>query len=124
MSTLKKYDKLLKFMYDEFNRGKNASGSGEYIQVLIQDFEGRSQDNRIGNAYDKIGAVRYLVENGLIDALDNQGNRITRTKDAFSYGRMQPTIKGQKYLQQKRMGVANAVASVLGTFFGKFTKSI
>jgi len=124
VSTLKKYDKLLKFMYDEFDRGNNASGHGEYIQVLIRHFESNSQDNRIGNAYDQIGAVHYLVENGLIDASDNYGNKITMPMTAFHIGRMQPTEKGREYLQQKRIGVANAVASVLGTFFGKFTKSI
>jgi hypothetical protein len=124
VSTLKKYDRLLKFMYDEFNRGENASGYGEYIQVLIQRFERSSQDNRIGNAHDQIGAVRYLVNKGLIDAVDVRGNRITIPQTAYLYGRMQPTIKGQEYLQQKRIGLANAVASVLGTFFGKFIKSI
>jgi len=124
MSTLKKYDKLLKFMYDEFNRGKNASGRGELIQVLISHFESRSEDNRLGNAYAKEGAVRHFVKNGLIAAVDVQGNRITRVRDAFLHGRMQPTIEGQKYLQEKRIGAANAIASISGTFFGKFIKSI
>ncbi len=124
MSTSKKYDELLKFMYDEFNSGKNASGHGEYIQVLISHFQSKSEDNRLGNVYDQEGAVRHFIRNGLIAAVDVQGNIITRARDAYLHGRMQPTIKGQKYLQEKRMGVANAVASVLGTFFGKFIKSI
>lgn len=124
MSTLKKYDKLLKFMYDEFNRGKNASGHGQYIQVLISHFESMSEDNRLGNAYAKEGPVRHFLKNKLIAAVDVHGNRITRARDAYLHGRMQPTIKGQKYLQEKQMGVANAVASVSGTFFGKFIKSI
>jgi hypothetical protein len=37
---------------------------------------------------------------------------------------MQPTAKGEDYIQQKRLGHANAVASVLGTFVGKVAKSI
>jgi hypothetical protein len=124
MSTLEKYDNLLKFMYDEFNEGRNASGHGEHIQVLISHFESRSEDNRLGNVYAKEGAVRHFIRNGLIAAVDVQGSIITRARDAYRYGRMQPTTKGQKYLQEKRMGVANAVASVSGTFFGKFIKSI
>ena len=124
MSTLKTYNKLLKFMYDEFNRGRNASGMGEYIQVLIQHFERSSRGGRIGNAYDQMGAVRHFVDNGLIDAVDSKGNRITRARDAYLYGRMQPTIKGEDYIQHKRMGAANAVASVLGTFVGKVAKSM
>jgi hypothetical protein len=124
VSTLKTYNKLLKFMYDEFNRGRNASGMGEYIQVLIQRFERSSRGDRIGNAYNQIGAVRHLIDNGLIDAVDSRGNRITRARDAYLHGRMQPTIKGEDYIQQKRMGAANVVASVLGTFVGKVAKSI
>ena len=111
-------------MYDEFDRGNKASGNGEYIQVLIQRFEESSQGTRIGNVYDKIGAVRYLIGNGLIDSLDDYGVKIIKTTTSFNIGRMQPTEKGREYLQQKRIGFANAVASVLGTFFNKFAKSI
>lgn len=125
MNTLRNYDKLLKFMYDEFNRGNNASGHGERIQVLIDRFERSSPDNRIGvDAHDKIGAVSYFLRHGLIEAVDTRGNRIDKRMTAYNIGRMQPTEKGQNYLQQKRVVVANAVASVSGTFFGKLIKSI
>ena len=111
-------------MYDEFNRGVNASGYGEHIQILIDHFERSSQGERLGDAHDKIGAVRYFLKNGLIDAFDTAGNRISKPMTAYTIGRMQPTEKGRDYLRQKRMGVANAVASVSGTFLGKFFKSI
>jgi len=124
MNTLRNYDKLLKYMYDEFNRGNNASGYGEHIQVLIGHFENSSRGNRIGDANDQVGAVKYFLDNGFINALDTLGNRIISPREAYTYGRMQPTEKGKNYLQQKRIGAANTIASVLGTFFGRLIKSI
>ena len=123
INTLTKYDKLLKFMYDEYDRGNNASGHGERIQVLIAQFE-RSQGIRIGDAHDQMGAVSHFLRNGLIDAVDTLGNKITNPLRAYTIGRMQPTQRGRDYLQQKRIGTANAVASVSGTFLGKFLKSL
>ena len=113
------YDKLLKYMYDEFNRSSDAP----YIQVFIERFE-RSQGVSFGDAQNKIGAVLYFLENRLIDAVDLSGNRITSPREAYNSGRMQPTEEGRNYLQRKRIGTANAVAAVSGTFFGKLIKSI
>jgi hypothetical protein len=110
-------------MYDEFNKGNNASGHGERIQVLIDHFERSSQGERIGDAHDKIGAVRYFLKNGLVDAVDTLGNKINNPRTAYTIGRMQPNQKGLDYLHQKRIGVANTIASVSGTFLGKFLKS-
>ncbi len=124
MSTLKNYDKLLKFMYDDFNRGNNASGHGEHIQTLIDRFERSSQGDRIGDALDKVGATRYFLKNGFIDALDTRGDKITSYIAAYSKGRMQPTEEGQNYLQQKRRSAANTAVSVSGTFLGKLIKSV
>lgn len=123
MNTLNIYNKLLRFMYDEFNRGSNASGYG-HIRILIAHFERSSQGERIGTAYAKIGAVRYFLKNGFIDAVDTHGNKITNPLRAYAIGRMQPTQKGQDYLHQIRLGTANAVASVSGTFLGEFFKSL
>ena len=124
MKTLNKYDKLLKFMYGEFNRGNDASGYGEHIRVLIDHFECNSQDNRIGDALDKIGVVRYYFRDGLIDAVDTLGKKITEPTKAYSIGRMQPTQKGRDYLQQRQMYTINAVASASGTLLGKLLKSL
>lgn len=124
MNTLKIYNKPLKFMYNEFNKGNNESGYGEHIQVLIEHFERSSHDNRIGDAHAKIGAVRYFLKYGLIDAVDTLGNKITNPMTAYTIGRMQPTQKGQEYFQQRLIGTADAVASVSGTFFGKLLKSL
>ena len=124
MGTLKTYDKLLKFMYDEFNKGNNASGHGERIQVLISQFQRSPSGERIGDAHDQIGAVSYFLKYGLIDAVDTIGNRISKPRTAYTMGRMQPTEKGRHYLHEKRLKVADDVASVSGTFLGKFFKSI
>lgn len=111
-------------MYNEFNKGNNASGHGEYMQVLIQQFQRSPQGERIGNANAQVGAVRYFLQNGFINAIDTSGNRITNPLSAYTHGRMQPTQEGQEFLQNKVLGTANAVASVSGTFLGKFFKSM
>jgi len=124
MDTLKLYRKLLKYMYDEFNSGNNASGHGEHIQVLIDHFERVSAENRIGDAHDQIGAVSYLLKNGWIEAVDTNGRQISNARGAYVMGRMLPTEKGVNYLKQGRIETANTLASVLGTFFGKLFKTI
>jgi hypothetical protein len=111
-------------MYDEFNSGNNASGRGERIHVLVDHFESNSQGERIGDAHDKIGAVRYFLNNNLIDAVDTLGKKITNPRTAYTYGRMLPNQRGQEYLHQMKIGTANAIASVSGTFLGKFFKSL
>ena len=121
MNTLKKYDKLLKFMYDEFNKGNNASGHGERIQVLMNSFERISDGNRIGDAKKKIGTVSHFLRNGWIVAVDTLGNEITNPRRAFTIGRMQPTQRGREYLEEKKIStvtrVASAIAEVIGRFF-------
>lgn len=124
MNTLKLYRKLLKYMYDEYNNGNNASGHGEHIQILINQFQRSSRENRIGDAHDQIGAVSYFLKNGLIDAVDTSGNKISNSMTAYTYGRMLPTQKGIDYIRLGHIQTAEAVASVSGTFFGKLFKSI
>jgi hypothetical protein len=125
MDTLKLYRNLLKFMYDQFNKGNNDSGHGELIQVLIENFERTSAENRIGDdAQDQIGAVSYLLKNGWINAVDISGRSISNARTAYVIGRMLPTEKGKNYLQQGSIEKANTIASVSGTFLGKFFKSI
>lgn len=121
--TTAKYDKLLKFLYDEYDRGHNASGYGERVSVLVQHFERSSQQNRIGDALEQMAAVSYLHDSGWIDLVDTLGNTITNPIRAFTIGRMKPTPKGRDYLQHKRIDSANTVASVSGTFFGKLFKA-
>jgi hypothetical protein len=121
---LKIYDRLLKYMYDEYNAGHNASGHGEYVRVLVAHFERISESNRIGDAHAKRAAVDYLHKNGWISVVDILGNQIRNSIIAYGSGRMQPTQKGRDYLQQKRIDAANAIASVSGTFWGKFLRSL
>jgi len=124
MDTLKLYRKLLKHMYDEFNNGNNASGHGEFIHVLISEFERISAENRIGGAHDQIGAVSYLLKNGWIDAVDTSGRSLFNARTAYVMGRTLPTEKGKNYLQHGNIEKADTIASVSGTFLGKFFKSI
>jgi len=124
MKTTTKYDRLLKYMYEEYDKGHHAHGYGEYLRVLVSHFERISQTNRIGDAHAQMAAVNYLRKNGWLDAVDILGNNIIDHLRAYNTGRMQPTPKGREYLQQKRMYTANAVASVFGTFFGKLFKSL
>jgi len=121
MNKLKLYDRLLKYMYDEYNAGHNASGHGEHVSVLVNHFEGISESNRIGDAHEKKAAVNYLLKNGWISVVDILGNPITNSTSAYVSGRMQPTEKGWEYLQQRRINavtkIASSVAEVLGRFF-------
>jgi hypothetical protein len=93
--------------------------------VLIENFERTSAENRIGDdAQDQIGAVSYLLKNGWINAVDISGRSISNARTAYVIGRMLPTEKGKNYLQQGSIEKANTIASVSGTFLGKFFKSI
>ena len=66
MNKLKIYDELLRYMYDEYNKGHHAAGHGEYVKVFISRFERTSGSNRIGNAHEQKAAVDYLRKNGWI----------------------------------------------------------
>ena len=124
MNTLKIYDNLLKFMYGEFKRGNNASGYGEYIQILIKHFERDSQDNRIGDAHAQIQAVGYFLKNGWIEAVDISGNKITNPMTAYTTGRMQPTQLGRYYLQQRQLNAVTKVINTIAEAFGRFVKGL
>jgi hypothetical protein len=121
MKTTTNFDKLLKYMYDEYEQGHNAHGRGEFVQVLVAHYE-RSSGNRIGDAHVQAAAVRYLQKNGWIDVVDILGNKITNSLRAYTTGRMQPSQKGLEYLRQKRLYTAEAAAKILGNFFGGFFK--
>lgn len=125
METTAKYDRLLKFMYDEYDRGHNDHGHGQRVRILVDHFERTSEKNRIGNANDKRAAVDYLHNNDWINIVDTIGAKIIDSTEAYTIGRMKPTPKGLEHLKQNRkdtfnVDTANAVASVSGTFFGNF----
>ena len=115
MKTFNNYDKLLQFMYTEYNKQRH----GKRVHVLVLHFERQSIENRIGNANDKKAAVAYLHKNGWIEIVNNHGEKITDSTEAYSIGMMEPTQKGREYLRQKRIDIADAIASVSGTFLGK-----
>jgi hypothetical protein len=117
------YDKLLQFMYDEYDRKQGFHGYGERVRVLIARFERLSAKNRIGNANAKSGAIRYLHENGWIDIRDTNGNKLSGLA-AFSYGRMQPTPKGREYLEQRRTRGVMKVAGNIVELCGRLAKGL
>ncbi len=124
VKTTVKYDRLLNYMYDEYDIGHNDHKRGERVRVLVERFERNSQKNRIGNANGKKAAITYHHDRGLIDLVDTTGNTITDHNEAYVTGRMKPTQNGRDYLQKMQTDNANKIASDSGTFFGKLFKKV
>ncbi len=118
MDALKTYGKLLKFMYDESDKGP---GRNELILVLIQQFQRSPQGCRLGDALDQVEAVRYLITKGWIGALDPRGNKLGDPTRAYSIGRVQLTQRGRVYLQQGQFeaipGVFRPIAKAFRRLF-------
>ena len=119
-----KYDRLLMYMYDEWDTGHNDHKHGERVRVLVERFERNSPKNRIGNSNDKKTAITYLHDNSLIDVVDTTGKKITDLDQVYGTGRMKPTKNGREYLEKMQTDNANKIASDSGTFLSKILRKV
>jgi hypothetical protein len=101
MKRAPKYDRLLVYMYNEWDAGHNDHKRGEKVRVLVERFEHNFPKNKIGSASDKKTAIAYLRDDGLIEVVDTAGKAITDPDQAYSTGRMKPTNFSPRLLHVK-----------------------
>lgn len=123
MNTTKIYEKLMKFLYDKYERGGVFREYGEFAGVLVTEFE-RKTGLDLGNVYGQAAAIRYLGEQGWIKPVSPLGESIGGSVNSLSC-RVQPTPKGIDHVQRTRNPVrvlllaAEALGRFLKGFLGK-----
>jgi hypothetical protein len=119
MKISEKYEKLMEFIYDEYQKSDVARKYGKYASVLVAEFE-RSTGIDLGDAGSQLEPFRLLYDKGWITL---------SPKSLVSYARIKPTVEGIEHVEQRRnpakkvMKVSGDVAEIIGRglkgFLGK-----
>ncbi|MCX6011576.1 MAG: hypothetical protein NT134_04910 [Chloroflexi bacterium] len=124
MNIGEKLEKLMEFIYDEYESDSSFQEFGEVGSTLIEesgiDFgdEGGSQ----------VDAIRLLLEKGWVELVALNGTRIATTRITI-LSRIKPTPKGIEHVEDRRrpgraiskaaLTVAEIIGRGLKGFFGK-----
>jgi hypothetical protein len=112
-----KYEKLMEFIYGEYDKSNNFHGHGEYASVLVARFQ-RSSGIRFGEARAQLAAASYLLNQGWIEMVSIDGRRLSGVLDVAS--RIQPTRMGILHVEDRRSfgkaltRAAGAAAEIIG----------
>ena len=120
-------EKLMEFIYDEYNRSDAFKSYGEYASVILSRFTDKS-GIRLGNAGAQQEYMRQLLRLGWVEivTLNRSGRIDTRL---FGHSSIKPTPEGIKHVEERRqpgqavLKIASSVAEIIGRglkgFLGK-----
>jgi hypothetical protein len=98
MNVSEKDEKLMEFLYDEYQEDSVFQKHGKYVGVLIRKFEGKSG---IEFGISGVAAMQRLIERGWIETVSVTGKRVGKTHLNTS-SRIIPTIAGFQFVEDKR----------------------
>jgi len=93
-------EKLMKFIYDEYNKSSTFKTYGEFASVLVGRFRDRLRIE-LGDAAAQLEAMQRLIERGWIETVSLGGKRIGRTH-LNVVSRIKPTVTGIRFIEEKQ----------------------
>lgn len=127
MKVSEKYEKLMEFVYDEYDKGDTFKGHGEPAMVLVQRFQ-RFLGIRLGDAGAQKAAMNYLLKQGWIEIVSIDGTSLGGTF-YYSHSRIKPTPDGIEHVEHRRqpgqvlLKATDSAAEIIGRglkgFLGK-----
>jgi hypothetical protein len=118
-------EKLMAYIYDEYNRNDTFKKHGQHSRVLCLGFE-RASGISLGYAGAQQEYIRLLLKNGWIEMVSIHGDSDPKAK-LLSFSRVKPTIAGIKHVEETRqpgrsyMKIATNSAEIIGRFLKGFT---
>lgn len=120
-------EKLMAFIYDEYNASDVFKSYGEHASVILTKFT-RESGIGLGDARAQLEYMRLLLRRGWIEIVTlNGSNRIGAR--LFTYSRIKPSLEGIKHVEERRqpgqavVKIASSVAEIIGRgvkgFLGK-----
>jgi len=93
-------EKLMTFIYDQYNSSDTFKSHGEHASVILIRFT-RESGIRLGNARAQLEYMRLLKKRGWIevasvDSISKPGPRL------FSFSRIKPTLEGINHVEERR----------------------
>ena len=85
-------EKLMEFIYDDYQKSDATRRAGKYASVIVAEFE-RQTGIDMGDAGSQLEPFRFLYNKGWITL---------SPKLLVSYARVKPTIEGIEYIEAKR----------------------
>lgn len=120
-------EKLMAFIYDEYNASDVFKSGGQYASVVLTGFTCES-GIELGDAGAQLEYMRLLLRRGWIEIVTLDGsNRIGAR--LFTYSKIKPSLEGIKHIEERRqpgqavVKIASTVAEIIGRgakgFLGK-----
>ena len=99
MKISEKHEKLMEFIYDEYNNSSTFQGHGEFPIVLVERFQ-RASGIRFGDGYAQLAAIDYFLKQGWIEIVSINGRSLGGALHLYS--RIKPTHKGNLHVEEGR----------------------
>ncbi len=118
MKLSERYEKLMDFIYREYERNSSFEGHGEFASILVQRFQRRSGIN-LGAAQAELSAMYHLLRQGWIEIVSVDGTRI-RSNKLYGHSRIKPTHEGILHVEERRslgkitMKASSTTAEIIG----------
>ncbi|AQY72714.1 hypothetical protein B1772_01180 [Dehalococcoides mccartyi] len=115
-------EKLISFIYDEYNRRDVFKSHGEAASVVVSQFS-RNYGIRLGDAGAQLEYIRLLRKNGWIEVVALDGSSTPRAR-LFSFSRIKPTPEGIQHVEERRKPgrVIKKATSDAAEITGRFLK--
>lgn len=120
-------EKLMGFIYDEYNRSDTFKSYGEPASVIVTEFI-RESGIELGDAGAQREYMRLLKKKGWIEVVSLDGSSKPGAR-LFSISRIKPTLEGINQVEQRRqpgqalLKATSTVAEIIGRglkgFLGK-----
>ena len=114
-----KYEKLLEYIYDDYENNETSRSYGVYASLIVTQFE-RNKRIDLGGPKSHLEAIRYLYQNGWIRK---------NTKNIYTSTKIKPSPEGIRHVEDRRshaktfIKTAGNVAEIIGRglkgFFGR-----
>lgn len=118
MKLSERYEKLMDFIYREYERSDSFKGHGEYASILVTRFQ-RYSGISFGDAQAQLSAIYHLLRQGWIEIVSVNGS-VIRSNKLYSHSRVQPTREGILHVEERRslgkvvMKAALTTAEIIG----------
>lgn len=120
-------EKLMEFIYDEYNANDVFKSYGEHASVILTGFSRRSGIG-LGDAGAQLEHMRLLLRRGWIEIVALDGSSVIGAR-LLTYSKIKPSPEGIKHVEERRqpgqavVKIASTAAEIIGRgikgFLGK-----
>jgi hypothetical protein len=118
MKLSERYEKLMDFIYKEYERSNSFHGHGVYASVIVRQFQ-RYSGISFGDAGAQLSAINHIFMQGWIEIVTVNGS-VLKGEELDGYSRIQPTREGMLHVEERRslgkvvMKAASTTAEIIG----------